>query len=31
MIDKLTPNGKLPEAGKLDEALNMLKSKFLSS
>lgn len=31
IIDKLTPNGKLPEAGKLGEALNMLKSKFLSS
>ena len=31
MIDKLTPNGKLPEAGKLGEALGMLKSKFLSS
>jgi uncharacterized protein YidB (DUF937 family) len=31
IIDKLTPDGKLPEAGKLGEALNMLKSKFLSS
>jgi len=31
IIDKLTPNGKLPDAGKLGEALNMLKSKFLSS
>ena len=30
IIDKLTPNGKLPEAGKLGEALNMLKSAFLS-
>ena len=30
-IDKLTPDGKLPEAGKLGDALNMLKSKFLSS
>ena len=31
LIDKLTPNGKLPEADKLGEALSMLKSKFLSS
>lgn len=31
IIDKLTPDGKLPEAGKLGEALGMLKSKFLSS
>lgn len=31
IIDKLTPDGKLPEAGKLGEALSMLKSKFLSS
>ena len=30
IIDKLTPNGKLPDAGKLGEALNMLKSTFLS-
>jgi uncharacterized protein YidB (DUF937 family) len=30
IIDKLTPNGKLPEAGKVDEALNMLKNKFFS-
>ena len=31
IIDMLTPNGKLPEADKLGEALSMLKSKFLSS
>jgi uncharacterized protein YidB (DUF937 family) len=31
LIDKLTPDGKLPEAGKVGEALNMLKKKFLSS
>jgi len=31
IIDKLTPNGKLPEDGKLGEALSMLKSKLLSS
>jgi uncharacterized protein YidB (DUF937 family) len=31
IIDKLTPNGKPPDADKLGEALNMLKSKFLSS
>ena len=31
IIDKLTPDGKLPEAGKLGEALNMLKNKFFSS
>jgi uncharacterized protein YidB (DUF937 family) len=31
IIDKLTPDGTLPEAGKLGEALSMLKSKFLSS
>ena len=31
IIDKLTPNGKLPEAGKLGDALNMLKSKLMSS
>lgn len=30
LIDKLTPNGKLPEAGKLGEALNILKNQFLS-
>lgn len=30
LIDKLTPNGKLPEADKLGDALNMLKNKFLS-
>ncbi len=31
LIDKLTPNGKLPEAGNLGEALSMIKSKFLNS
>jgi len=31
IIDKLTPDGKLPEAGKLGEALNMLKGKFFNS
>ena len=31
IIDKLTPDGKLPEAGKVGEALNMLKNKFLSN
>ncbi len=31
LIDKLTPNGKLPEAGQLGEALNTLKTKFFSS
>ncbi|HUI44546.1 MAG TPA: YidB family protein [Nitrospirota bacterium] len=31
IIDKLTPDGNLPDAGKLGEALNMLKSKFFSS
>lgn len=31
LIDKLTPNGKLPEVGKLGEALNVLKNQFLSS
>jgi len=31
VIDKLTPNGKLPETGQLGEALNMLKAKFLGS
>jgi uncharacterized protein YidB (DUF937 family) len=30
IIDKLTPDGKLPEADKLGETLNMLKKKFLS-
>ncbi len=30
LIDKLTPNGKLPDAGQIGEALNMLKNKFLS-
>ncbi|HXY55447.1 MAG TPA: YidB family protein [Nitrospirota bacterium] len=29
IIDKLTPNGKLPEEGKLGEALSLLKSAFL--
>ncbi|HEX9021543.1 MAG TPA: YidB family protein [Nitrospirota bacterium] len=29
VIDKLTPNGKLPEAGKIAEGLNMLKDQFL--
>jgi uncharacterized protein YidB (DUF937 family) len=27
IIDKLTPNGKLPESGLLDEAMKMLKGK----
>ena len=27
-VDKLTPDGKLPEAGVLDHALAMLKSKL---
>lgn len=31
IIDKLTPDGKLPEAGRIGEALNMLKTKFFSS
>jgi uncharacterized protein YidB (DUF937 family) len=31
IIDKLTPDGTLPEAGKVSEALNMFKNKFLSS
>jgi uncharacterized protein YidB (DUF937 family) len=30
IIDKLTPNGKLPEADKLGETLNTLKKTFLS-
>ncbi len=30
IIDKLTPDGKLPEADKLGETLSMLKKKFLS-
>ena len=29
IIDKLTPSGKLPEEGKLGEALSLLKSTFL--
>ncbi len=29
VIDKLTPNGKLPESGKLAEGLSMLKDQFL--
>ena len=29
IIDKLTPNGKLPESGKVTEGLNMLKEHFL--
>ncbi|HTG01386.1 MAG TPA: YidB family protein [Nitrospirota bacterium] len=29
VIDKLTPNGKLPESGALAETLNMLKNQFL--
>jgi uncharacterized protein YidB (DUF937 family) len=28
VIDKLTPNGKLPEGGKIVEGLNMLKDQF---
>lgn len=28
VIDKLTPNGKLPEGGKIAEGLNMLKGLF---
>ena len=31
IIDKLTPDGKVPEAGNLTEAFNMLKKKLLSS
>jgi uncharacterized protein YidB (DUF937 family) len=31
LIDKLTPNGQLPDAGKLGEALSMLKNQLLSS
>jgi uncharacterized protein YidB (DUF937 family) len=31
IIDQLTPNGKLPEAGNLTEAFNMLKKRMLSS
>ena len=29
MIDKLTPNGKLPEGGLLDQGLNLLKQSLL--
>jgi len=28
VIDKLTPNGKLPEGGKIAEGLSMLKDQF---
>ncbi len=28
VIDKLTPNGTLPEGGLLDEGLSLLKGKF---
>ncbi len=28
IIDKLTPNGKLPDATMLDEGINMLKKRF---
>jgi len=31
LIDKLTPNGKLPEAGKLGDALNAVKKQLLGS
>jgi uncharacterized protein YidB (DUF937 family) len=31
LIDKLTPNGQLPDAGKLSEALSMLKNQLLGS
>ncbi|HYA88203.1 MAG TPA: YidB family protein [Nitrospirota bacterium] len=31
LIDKLTPNGKLPEAGKLGEALTAVKKQLLGS
>jgi len=30
LIDKLTPDGKLPDAGKIGEALNILKNKLLN-
>ncbi len=30
IVDKLTPDGKLPEADKLGETLSMLKKKLLS-
>jgi uncharacterized protein YidB (DUF937 family) len=29
VIDKLTPDGKVPEAGLLEQGLNILKQKFL--
>ena len=29
VVDKLTPDGKLPESGKIAEGLNMLKDHFL--
>jgi uncharacterized protein YidB (DUF937 family) len=31
IIDKLTPDGNLPEVSKVGETLNILKNKFLSS
>ncbi len=31
IIDKMTPNGKLPDATMLDEGINMLKKKFFGS
>jgi len=30
IIDKLTPNGKLPESGSLEQGLSLLKKQFLS-
>ncbi|MHB8846653.1 MAG: YidB family protein [Nitrospirota bacterium] len=31
IVDMLTPDGKLPEAGTMGDALNALKNKFLGS
>ncbi len=31
IVDKLTPDGKLPEAGNLGEMVNMLKKKFFKA